>query len=182
MIISPRQIQTSLFLLGITFLTPALFMAQVFWGVHLSFALFSIFSPNGIVALLLQSISGAIVAAVPFGVLFGLASPTHSWRNATIFAVVPAALIYCFSIWVTIWDSPMSPPHPHLYAQAADALLFIIFFPLFAFIGARLGPRISAANGLGRRYIWHTFGCLLFWFYCLLSVYLHTAGLTRQSI
>lgn len=139
--ISPRQSQISLFLLGSILLTPALFMSQIFWGVHLSFALFSIFSPpNGVIALFLQSILGAIVAAVPFGILFGLASPNHTWRNATIFAFLPAALIYCFSIWVAVSDSPMSPPHLHMYVQAADALLFITFFPLFAFIGARLGP------------------------------------------
>lgn len=168
--ISSRQTQISLFLLGVTSLTPALFMAQVFWGVHLSFALFSIFPPlNGIVALLLQSISGAIVAAVPFGILFGLASPTHAWRNATIFAVVPAALIYCFSIWVTVWDSPMSPPHLHWYVQATDALLFITFFPLFAFIGARLGPH--PASQLLKSLAVVIFGTLSVVYYFGFSVY-----------
>jgi hypothetical protein len=168
--ISSRQTQISPFLLGTILLAPALFMSQKFWGVQLSFALFSIFSPpNGFVALFLQSILGAIIAAVTFGILFGLASPTHTWRNATIFALLPAALIYCFSIWVTATDSSMSAAHLHWYVQAADILLFIIFFPLFAFIGARLGPHPKPRLQKGLSVT--IFGALSLIYYFCFSVY-----------
>jgi hypothetical protein len=79
MVISPRKARIALFVLGMVALTPALFMAQVFWGVHLAFALFSIFSPpDAVVGFFVLSFSGAASAALPFGILFGLASPDHT--------------------------------------------------------------------------------------------------------
>ena len=119
--ISTRQKQISIFLLGVVLLTPALFMAQIFWGVHLSFALFSVFPPyNGLVALLTISILGAIVAAVPFGILFGLAAPTHTRRSAIIFALVSAIAIYGFSIWVAVFYRPISLTHPRVNGVRHD--------------------------------------------------------------
>ena len=168
--ISTRQKQIGIFLLGVTLLTPALFMAQIFWGVHISFALFSLIPPyNGLVALLTQSILGAIVAAVPFGILFGLAVPTHTRRSAIIFALVPAAAIYGFSIWVAVFYHPIPLTHPHWLLRASDTLLFIVLFPLFAYIGARMGlhPKYRWQKGASL----FLFGVLALAYYFGFSVY-----------
>jgi hypothetical protein len=145
MVISLQYRRTALYLFGMLILTPALFMAQVFWGVYLAFAVLSAFSPpSAAVVFFLLSLSGAVSAALPFGVLFGIASPAHARRNAVLFAAIPAVLVFGFGVWVSVWVSPLPLNHPIWSVRASDALLFAILFPFFAALGARLGSRRSS--------------------------------------
>jgi hypothetical protein len=117
-------------------------MAQIFWGVQLAFALFRIVSPpSGFVALFVLSLSGALSAALPFGVLFGLAHPLHRLRTAVLFATIPALLVLGSAVWVGVWVHPLPSEHHSWPVRLSDAALFAALFPLFAALGARLSPR-----------------------------------------
>ena len=109
-------------------LVPALFMAQVFWGTELGFGVFSLIRPhNGSVAIGVMSLCGALAAAVPFGLLFGLAAPHHSKWVSAGFALAPALILFVFSAWfdqaalVSLW-----------LARVSDVVLFTGLFVGFA--------------------------------------------------
>ena len=137
----------ALFLLGILLLAPALLMAQAFWNVMLSFPFPH--SLNPLVFLFSISLTGALIAALPFGVLFGVVSTPHQWRIAVLFAAIPAASIFCFSAWVNELHSPL-----HWWLRTSDALFFTVLFPLFSGLGARVGSsgdselRMRLASGM----------------------------------
>ncbi len=127
---SQRNIRAAVWILGVIFITPALFMSQVFGGPHVTFAVFH--SLSGVVTIGLTSLMGALIAAAPFGVLFGLLTPDPVIRNATLFALPPVLLIFAFGVWVA------PPPEQLWWSRIVDAVWFLLLFPSFAAVGARL--------------------------------------------
>lgn len=145
MVISPYQKNLILFLIGVVLLTLAFVMARIFWGAHLSHAIFSLFStpPKGLAGYLILILPAPIITALPFGFLFGLAHPTHKWTHATLFASLAATSLICFAIWVAISYHPTPVTHPSWLFLAIESIVFVGLFPFFAYLGVRFGLRYA---------------------------------------
>ena len=123
---------------GAALLLPALFTAQTFLGAHAGFGLLSLLpKQSGMVALILMSVCGALIAALPFGLLFGVSVPQHSATQVLLFAAVPALFLLGFSVWV----SPEAKFYPLWFVRLLDTLLFVSLFFAFARLGACLAGR-----------------------------------------
>jgi hypothetical protein len=126
---------------GALFLIPALFSAQAILGTHAGFGLMSLVpKPNGVATLVVMSICGALIAAMPFGLLFGIAMPGHSTRQRLLFAAGPALLLLAFSVWI----NPDSEFFPHWFVRIMDIACFVSLFFVFAMWGARIGGASQA--------------------------------------
>lgn len=152
MVISPYTKNVLLFLIGAVLLTLAFLMARIFWGAQLSLAIFSLFStpPKNIASYLILILPAPIITALPFGFLFGFIHPPHKWTHATLFALLAAASLICFAVWVSISHHPMPITHPSWMFIAFESIVFVGLFPFFANLGARVGlPNTRLRTRLG---------------------------------
>ena len=132
------QLKTVLFYtLGICALSAASLAAITTWGVFTAFYLLP--SARGVSALVFQSFIGALVAAIPFGLLFGLLVARRTAVKAALVAFVASSIIVGFVAWVGLLVRPT------WWVTPLDALFFVALFPLFASFSHRLTPTPSAA-------------------------------------
>ena len=122
------------------FLTPALFMAQVFWGPQAALPLMSATGMRGGVSgVAFLSFSEAFVAALPFGILFGCLLQPPSLARAAFFAFLPSAAIFCFALSEGLTDRLWWIP-------LTDALFFVALFSLFSLLGGAIRRAVPEMN------------------------------------
>ena len=132
------QLKTVLFYaLGIFALTAASSAAITTWGVFTAFYFFP--GVRGVSALVIHSFIGALVAAIPFGLLFGLVVARRTAIQAALVAFVASSIIVGFVAWVGLLVRPT------WWVTPLDAFLFVAMLPLFAAFSHRLIPTPSAA-------------------------------------
>ena len=118
---------------GIVLLTPALFMSQAFWGPEASFPLMSMLGVRGgVAAIALMGFCEALVAALPFGILFGCLHQSLNLRRSVLFSLIPAALIFAFAAWAGYLAAPL------WWTSVTDVLLFVLLFCFFSLVGSTI--------------------------------------------
>lgn len=126
---------------GIVLLIPALFMSQVFWGPQASLPLMSkVGLRGGSVAVALMSFSEALVAALPFGVLFGCLQQSPSLGRSALFAFIPAAFIFSLAVWEGYVADQL------WWTLVTDVIFFILLFHIFSLVGGAIRRAVPAMH------------------------------------
>jgi hypothetical protein len=126
---------------GIVLLTPALFMSQVFWGPKASFPFMSMLGVRGgVAAISLLGFCEALVAALPFGILFGCLQQSPSLWRSVLFSLISAALIFAFAVWDGYLAAPL------WWTSVSDVLLFVLLFCFFSLVGSAIRRAVPAMH------------------------------------
>jgi hypothetical protein len=118
-----RSFSSLFYVAGVFVLAFALPSARSFLGSSVAF--FFLQNAHGVLSVVFLKFMGNLVAALPFGLLYGYIISKHTAKSAALFASVAVAFVVWFQVWIGI-DSR------HWWGTLLDAFFFIVFFSLFA--------------------------------------------------
>ena len=132
----PTLTQTiAIYAVGTFVLAAAFSMARAFWGVHATFYLFP--SVHGVSGIVMFSVVGALIGAVPFGVLFGLLVSGRAAYHAAFFSLAAGSLLVAFVAGLGLLRGST------WWVTLLDAILFVVFFTSFATLAQRIAPPLN---------------------------------------
>jgi hypothetical protein len=129
-----RSFSSLLYLAGVLVLAFALPSVRNFLGSSVAFLFLQ--NANGVLSIVFLKFMGNLVAALPFGLLYGYIVSRHTKISAALFASVATAFVIWFQVWIGI-------EFRFWWGALLDALFFIVFFSLFAALTNRVATSPS---------------------------------------
>lgn len=158
-----RLVTLPMYFVGVIALAAAFSTARTFWGVFAAFYLWP--QPHGITGLVAHSFIGALVGALPFGVLYGFVVSSRTTYCSALFASLSAGLLVGFVAWLGFLTGPT------WWVTPLDAIFFVLLFSISASLVARAAPtssshvRILAATAFLLLAVFYHFGPQIYYAY-----------------